>query len=105
MSQPIQEISTFAFLQLMEDPGSFMLVDVREEEEFEAFNIGGTLMPSSEFTTHQHAIPNDKPVVFICEHGIRSSFVIQRLQEKFGYTNLINLKGGLDLLKKTYTVE
>jgi adenylyltransferase/sulfurtransferase len=32
--------------------------------------------------------------------GIRSQIAIQRLEERFGYTNLINLQGGLESWKK-----
>ena len=38
-------------------------------------------------------IPTDKPVIFYCEKGIRSAIVIQKLEERLGYTNLINLTG------------
>jgi len=34
--------------------------------------------------------------VLYCQKGIRSMIVIQRLSEKFGYQNLINLQGGMD---------
>jgi rhodanese-related sulfurtransferase len=39
-------------------------------------------------------IPRDKEVVLYCEKGIRSVIAIQRL-ETLGFTNLINLAGGM----------
>jgi rhodanese-related sulfurtransferase len=47
-------------------------------------------------------IPTDKPVIVYCKRGIRSQIAIQRLQEKFGFTNLINLRGGMDAWEKSF---
>jgi rhodanese-related sulfurtransferase len=45
-------------------------------------------------------IPIDKPVIVYCKKGVRSQIAIQRLEDKFGFNNLINLKGGIDAWKK-----
>ena len=73
----------------------FLLIDVRENFEHEQFNIGGSLIPMSSILQNVHKIPTDKPVIFYCEKGIRSVIVIQRLEEGYGYTNLVNLTGGM----------
>jgi rhodanese-related sulfurtransferase len=73
----------------------FILVDVRESSEHDDFNIGGLLIPMNTVFENLDKIPKDKPVIIYCARGIRSGIVIQRLQEKFGYTNLMNLAGGL----------
>ena len=36
-----------------------------------------------------------KNFLVYCRKGIRSQIAIQRLEEKFGCTNLINLRGGI----------
>jgi rhodanese-related sulfurtransferase len=72
-----------------------ILIDVREEFEHADFNIGGTLIPMNTVFENIDDIPKDKTVVLYCAKGIRSAMVIQRLEEKFGYTNLINLSGGM----------
>lgn len=72
------------------------LLDVREEHEHKQFNIGGKLIPLSEVTSHAGQIPKDEPVVVYCRKGVRSQIAIQRLEQKFGFTNLINLRGGLE---------
>ena len=72
------------------------LIDVREAYEHEAYNIGGQLMPLSSLMEHADNIPRDKTVVMYCKKGIRSMIAIQRLSERSGYTNLVNLQGGLD---------
>ena len=68
---------------------------MREDFEHEHFNIGGNLMPMGTVLQNLLQIPTDKPVIFYCEKGIRSVIVIQRLEEGYGYTNLINLTGGM----------
>jgi adenylyltransferase/sulfurtransferase len=45
---------------------------------------------------HVEKISTNKPVIVYCKKGIRSQIAIQRLEEKFQFSNLINLSGGLD---------
>ena len=81
------------------------LLDVRELYEHEVFNIGGKLIPLADIISNANDIPKNKPVVVYCKMGIRSQIAIQRLQEKFDFTNLINLKGGMERWKKTFSSE
>jgi rhodanese-related sulfurtransferase len=76
------------------------LLDVREPYEHEAFNIGGTLLPLADLMNNSASIPIDRPVVVYCKKGIRSQIAIQRLQDKLGLSNLINLTGGMDAWKR-----
>lgn len=76
------------------------LLDVREPHEHEAFNIGGELVPLDTIIANAANIPSDKPVIVYCKRGIRSQIAIQRLQDKFGFTNLINLQGGMEAWRK-----
>lgn len=78
----------------------FQLIDVREPDEHEEFNIGGQLIPLGEISTHISNIEKEKPVVLYCRKGIRSQFAIQKLQDKFPFTNLYNLIGGTEAWKK-----
>jgi rhodanese-related sulfurtransferase len=73
----------------------FFLLDVREEQERNEWHIGGTFIPMSEVMAHHHLIPSDLPVVIYCRKGVRSAIIIQRLQDKFGWSHLYNLKGGI----------
>jgi rhodanese-related sulfurtransferase len=82
-------------LHLIADSHYILLIDVREDFENADFNIGGTLIPMNKVFENIDTIPKDKPVVLYCAKGIRSAMVIQRLEEKYGYTNLINLSGGM----------
>lgn len=72
----------------------FELVDVREAEEHEQYNIGGKLIPLGELFQQTEIIDHSKPVVFYCKRGIRSQIAVQKLERKMGWDNLYNLRGG-----------
>lgn len=78
---------------------NYQLIDVREKHEYETQNIGGELMPLSELEKHLPKISREKTVVVHCQSGIRSQKAIKILQENFGFTNLINLTGGINKIQ------
>ncbi len=86
--------------QMMSAKEDFQLIDVREPYEHEEFNIGGDLIPLGEIALHINRIEKEKPVIIYCRKGIRSQFAIQKLQDKFPFTNLHNLIGGTEAWKK-----
>jgi adenylyltransferase/sulfurtransferase len=96
----MQQITPAELKQKLTDKEDIVLIDVREPEEHAAFNIGGRLIPLPEIMSHAGEIPKDKPVVLYCKMGIRSKIAIQRLSDKHGFTNLINLSGGMEAWKK-----
>ncbi|MBL7962904.1 MAG: rhodanese-like domain-containing protein [Flavobacteriales bacterium] len=74
-----------------------LVVDVREPNEltqvaFDAPNVVN--IPLGDVAKRANEIPKDKPVVVVCRSGGRSTQAIEELQ-KLGYTNLVNLEGGL----------
>lgn len=73
----------------------FQLIDVREPHEYDIVNIGGELIPLGTVSEHADDIDRDRKVVVHCKVGGRSAKAIRELEEKFGYTNLYNLKGGI----------
>jgi rhodanese-related sulfurtransferase len=94
---------TAAELKLwIENKNDFQLIDVREPEEHDAFNIGGELIPLGEIIQQAPKIATNKPVVIYCRKGIRSQIAIQRLQEKFSFSNLSNLVGGTEAWKRAF---
>ena len=80
-----------------------LLIDVRESFERTQYHIGGIHIPMNSIFENINLIPKDKSVVIYCQKGIRSQIVIQRLMQRFGYDNLVNLSGGMDAWKKTHT--
>lgn len=86
--------------QLLQEEPDLVLIDVREPEEHAAFNIGGKLIPLTELFEHISEIPTDARVIVYCKMGIRSQIAIQRLEQRYGFSNLLNLRGGLEAWKK-----
>ena len=82
----------------MDEQRPFVLVDVREPFEREAFSIGGIHIPLGEIMQRREELRSEQPVIIYCEKGIRSGIVIQRL-EGLGFSNLVNLEGGMTAWK------
>lgn len=90
------EVVSVEELQRMREMGEeFVLVDVREPYEHEAANIGGLLIPLNEIEEKRESIPTHRKVIFYCKSGQRSGRAVELLQNKFAYTNLLNLEGGI----------
>jgi rhodanese-related sulfurtransferase len=101
----MNSITAIALKQKIDSAEDFQLIDVRELYEHEEFNIRGELIPLNEITQHIDSIATNKPVIIYCRKGIRSQIAIQRLQEKFPFTNLINLIGGTEAWKKEFGIK
>jgi adenylyltransferase/sulfurtransferase len=83
-------------LRNMRDRGEkFMLIDVREPYETELCTLGGISIPMSQLMDRLDEIPRDQPVVVHCNSGKRSCAVVDTLINRYGYTNIINLRGGI----------
>lgn len=91
----MKEIGAQELKRMQDAHERFLLIDVREPYEAERCNIGGKLIPMGEVVDRIAEIPKDLPVVVHCRSGARSAAVINALSSRYGYTNLINLKGGI----------
>jgi len=94
----MQQLSPAGLRQWIEQGKDFFLLDIREDHERDAFNIGGVHIPMGELMEHLGDLPQDKPLVIYCEKGIRSTIIIQRLEGK-GFADLYNLAGGMSAWK------
>jgi rhodanese-related sulfurtransferase len=73
-----------------------MLVDVREELEWDEARIAGAIhRPMTEFASWWAEVPDDRTVVVYCRTGSRSGRVVEALVEQAGMDNLVNLEGGI----------
>ncbi|MDW3194100.1 MAG: molybdopterin-synthase adenylyltransferase MoeB [Cytophagales bacterium] len=79
---------------------SYTLIDVRETYEFDAGNIGGIHIPLSQLEKHLEQIPRNGDVVIHCKSGGRSQKAVDLLKDKYGYSNLLNLQGGVTAWQK-----
>ena len=78
---------------------NFLLVDVRENMEYEAGHLKGVdmLKPTSTFQQWGEQLLNeskDKTIIFTCRTGARSSQV-QNVFKSNGHENVINHYGGI----------
>jgi len=73
-----------------------LLLDVREPAEFEICHIDGSqLLPMGKVAASVDELPQQRPIVVICHHGMRS-YSIARYLEQQGFEPVFNLRGGLD---------
>ncbi|MVN23136.1 molybdopterin-synthase adenylyltransferase MoeB [Mucilaginibacter arboris] len=90
-----QEISLKELENWLEKtPEEVYLVDVREEYEFEDYNIGGINIPFDELADKLDALPQNKKIVFCCRSGQRSKMAVALLQPAFKGA-MYNLKNGI----------
>ena len=82
-------------LQEMKERGDdFQLIDVREDFEYEMSNLQGLNIPLGGILIETDKISTDKPVVLMCRSGKRSAVALYQLEQQ-GFTNLVNLQGGI----------
>ncbi|MBC8145506.1 MAG: molybdopterin-synthase adenylyltransferase MoeB [bacterium] len=93
-SMPVKEITVEDLAKLRDSGEPHTLIDVREQNEYDVANIGGTLIPMSELAQRAGEIPREGRVIVHCKMGGRSARAVEYLQSQ-GYTNLENLQGGI----------
>ena len=72
-----------------------LLLDVRENWEFETCHIAGsTQIPMHLVPIRAGELPDDQDIICICHHGARSMQVAAFL-ERNGFENVTNLTGGV----------
>lgn len=78
-----------------------LLLDVRQPWEFDICKIESSiLVPMAQIPVEAESLDFDRETVVICHHGIRSRSVGHYL-EQAGFSNIINLSGGVDQWAKT----
>lgn len=90
------DISTQELNQLIEKPAT-VLVDVRDEWEFDEFNIGGLNIPLADIRQRKNELVDYHNVVVICTNGIRSRVAAKDLcrQPEFQEKTIYHLHGGI----------
>ena len=92
----MQEISVSRLKEWLEGPAEKPLVlDVREPWEFGICRIEGAhLLPMRNIPDSLDQLDRGSEIVVICHHGIRSRQVAMYMEHQ-GFTNVINLEGGM----------
>lgn len=91
----VQSLSVQLLQEWLRSSTRFMLLDVREEDEWEICHIPGSLhIPMGRVLQQTDALPAEAPIAVICHHGMRSRAVAQRLTE-LGFNRVYNVEGGI----------
>lgn len=92
----VKQIDIEKYKQMLANKQDHLLVDVREESEWNAGHVMGALHLSKgviERDVETKVPEKDTPMVLYCGGGFRSALSADALQ-KMGYTNVISLDGG-----------
>ena len=82
--------------RLREEPGTILLLDVREPYERDLAAIEPSLhIPMRDVPARAAEIPRDRELVVYCHGGTRSAMVAAFL-EAHGFRSVANLAGGID---------
>jgi len=92
--EKMREITPTELKRRLDEGEQIHLIDVREPCEREIASIGGELIPLKELSASLDRVPREGTVVIYCRSGGRSGQAVLAL-ERAGYTNLINLAGGV----------
>ena len=100
MEHPDQlEISCQQTKELLDGENPPILIDCREQHEFDFCRIeGAVLIPLSEFQGRAEAMLHHikQKAIIYCHHGVRSLHAVQYLHQQ-GYTNTLSMQGGIDV--------
>ena len=95
----MSECTVVGLKEVLED-GEIHLVDVREKMEFAGGRVAGAnLLPLGELEERHNELHHSKPIYVMCRTGRRSAEA-QRKLRALGFTNVINVVGGIEAWKK-----
>jgi len=92
----VKEIDIEGYRRIMQSGEPHLLIDVREDHEWEAGHAAGAVHLGKgiiERDIEARAPAKDTKLVLYCGGGFRSALAADNLQ-KMGYTNAISLDGG-----------
>lgn len=90
----ITHITPIELDQLINNNKPLQLIDVREDYEREISHIGGTHIPLATLEQHLDTLDKGALTIVYCKAGGRSLQACQLLENQ-GFTQVINLKGGM----------
>ena len=96
-SATVQPITAVELKEKMDASEDFLLLDVRQQDEYDFVNLDGTLIPLGQLQQRLGEIDayKDKEVVVMCRTGSRSGQAA-RILAREGFQNVFNLSGGIN---------
>lgn len=80
------------------DLKNYTIIDVRSRREFRESHLNGSInipLPDVKRNIERYVQNKNKKILVCCQSGVRSAKAVEII-EKLGYTNVYNLKGGLE---------
>ena len=80
------------------NPNEYIVIDVRSKREFKEGHLNGAInipLPEIKKSIEQYVRNKQDRILIYCQYGIRSKKAAKVLDE-LGYTDVYNLKGGLE---------
>ncbi len=94
--QSSYDISPRELKKKIEQKQAFLLLDVREQNEYEIAHIDGALLiPLNELPQKLGSLDKTQEIVVYCHHGIRSQYATDYLRQN-GFHTAKNLQGGIE---------
>lgn len=90
----IPDISVQELKALRDENADFLLLDVRNPDEYAICHLGGRLIPFKDLPDHLHELNPEQHIIIHCHAGGRSARATQFLIQQ-GYKNVHNLRGGI----------
>jgi len=91
-----EEIDVFELKEFIIQKLDFSLIDVREEFEYQICNIGGLNYPFNSIPERLTEIDEQKTMVLLCHHGVRSMQALRYLKAQFPTLKVVSVQGGID---------
>ena len=90
----VHEISVTELQALRQSNHDFLLLDVREPDEYATCNLGGKLIPLKTLPANLYKLNKQQAIVVHCRSGGRSRQAAEFLVSQ-GFTNVSNVTGGI----------
>jgi adenylyltransferase/sulfurtransferase len=90
----VREMTVEELKERMDRQAPPSILDVREVDEHEFVNIGGTVIPVGELPERWKELDPSKEWVVYCRSGVRSANAVRFLQQQ-GFNDVKNLRGGI----------
>ena len=97
----MESMSVVELKRERENGSQAVLLDVRDEWEFDLCHIQGSINISlSEISESKDELEKQARTVIICHHGMRSRMAAEHLIAE-GFEQIVNLEGGIDAWAST----
>ena len=90
----MKEITVHELKQLNEENADFLLLDVRDQLEYDICHLNGMLIPMGELPHRLNELNPEQKIIVHCKGGGRSARATEYLEQQ-GFKDVSNLKGGI----------